>query len=178
MRFEEKQKLNFWWLYILIGIETIITLTLVTYSEAGFTLNGLESIFYMPIWLPVFLFGLVYLINRSTFHFSIDENGVEYRYWPFVRRKFISWEVVDAAYLRKYDALGEYGGWGLRYKLWFKLKDRAYIFNDRTIGLQFELPDNRKLLFSTSKKEELESFLSNLKQKYELKAIDLDVRER
>lgn len=178
MRFEEKQQLNFWWLYILIGIQTIITLTLVLYSDNGFTWSGLDSTFYLAIWLPILLFGLVYLINKSTFDFKIDENGIEYRYWPFVGKRNIAWEDIDVAYLRKYDALEEYGGWGLRSRLWFKFRDKAYIFNDQNIGFQLQLTTKKSVLFSTAKKEELNQFLIALKQKYEIKAIETDVRER
>ena len=85
---------------------------------------------------------------------------------------------MTSVYMRKYDALGEYGGWGLRYRLWFKFNDRAYVFNDHSKGLQVELSNGKKVLFSTTKHEELSLFLINLKSKYNLAAIATDGGER
>lgn len=78
------------------------------------------------------------------------------------------WTDIESAYLRKYDALGEYGGWGFRYRLWFKCKDKAFIFNNGTKGLQIVLKNGRKLLFSAAKIDELSIFLELLKQKHDL----------
>ena len=66
----------------------------------------------------------------------------------------------------------------MRTKLWFKFYDKAYIFNDNSIGLQLELGNRKRLLFSTAKAEELGLFLINLKTKYNIGAIETDVRER
>lgn len=178
MSFEEKQQLNLWWLYILIGIEVIIVGSLILFDKNGFSIQQLRDIYFAPLWIILLPFAIIFLVNKSTFSIKIDKDGIRYHYWPFERRKFISWDVVNEAFLRKYDALGEYGGWGVKHRLWFKLKDKAYIFNEQTVGLQLLLANGKRLLFSTSKKEELNLFLINLKQKYQIGAIDTDVRER
>jgi len=67
--------------------------------------------------------------------------------------------------------LGDYGGWGVRYRLWFKFNDKAYILNDRDKGLKIEFKNSRKLLFSSNKLDALELFLINLKTQYQIQAI-------
>ena len=178
MLFTEKQQLNLWWLYLILGAEAVIMGTIFVYEQKGLTFEALANIYFIPVWAILLPFAIIFVVNKSVFRFEIDENGIRYRYFPFVRRKSISWDEVLVVYLRKYDALGEYGGWGVKTRLWFKLKDKAFIFNDQNIGLQFELVKRKKLLFSTSKREELQLFLLNLKQKHQISAIDPDVRER
>lgn len=175
MSFEEKQQLNLWWLYILLGIETIVIGSLLAFELPW---QEVKNTYFAPIWAILLPYALVYAVNKSTFSLKVDHEGITYQYWPFSKRKILTWNQIDKAYLRKYDALGEYGGWGIKHKLWFKLKDKAYIFNDKTIGLQLNLPKDKKILFSIDKNEELNSLLTLLKQKYQIQAIETDVRER
>ena len=78
---------------------------------------------------------------------------------------------MERVYLNKFDALGDYGGWGVRYRLWFKFNDKAYILNDKERGLQIEFKNGKRLLFSSNKLEELELFLINFKSRYNIQAI-------
>lgn len=175
MIFEEKQKLNLWWLYILFGIQAIIILSTSFLGDTGMSLAELQQIYYLPIIVVVFIFLLVYFINQNYLLLYIDNNGIIYKYWPFSRTKKIAWDDIEKAYLRSYDALGEYGGWGFRYRLWFKWNDKAFLF-DGDSGLQIVLTNGKKLLFSTAKKEQLHQSLETLKQKHQLLMIETDVR--
>lgn len=178
MEFEEKQQLRLWWLYVLLGIETIIMCCIMLFDKGGMTLQQLKDTYFMPVFAILLPFLIVYMVNKSTLSLKIDQCGIAYRFWPFTGQKHISWTQVDKLYIRKYNALGEYGGWGLRRRLWFKWNDKAYILNDKSIGLQLELGHNRRLLFSTTKADELSLFLINLKRQYNIGAIETDVRER
>jgi hypothetical protein len=178
MEFEEKQQLRLWWLYVLFGIETIITLSLLFLGKNGMSFHELKDMYFLPIIGVLSPYVLVYFVNKSTLSLKIDQCGITYRFSPFARQKNISWTQVDKLYTRKYDAFGEYGGWGMRYKLWFKRNDKAYIFNDKSIGLQLELGHCKRILFSTAKADELSLFLINFKRQYNIGAIETDVRER
>ena len=83
----------------------------------------------------------------------------------------MSWTTIEKAYIRKYDAFSEYGGYGIKHRLWFKFGDKGYILNDKNKGLQLELKSGKKLLFSSNKIDEMELFLINLKKKYNIQAI-------
>lgn len=178
MEFEEMQTLKLWWLYILLGIETIIVGSIIIFDKGGMNWQQMKAIYYAPFLAILLPYAIVYFINTNKLTLKIDQFGIHYQYWPFVKHKTIEWTNIVSLYLRKYDAFSEYGGWGMRNKLWFKLNDKAYIFNDKNIGLQLELTNNKKLLFSTAKFEELLLLLINLKKQYNIGAIETDVRER
>ena len=178
MEFTEKQQLKLWWLYILLAIETIIVCSVMFLSKDKMNWQDISDANYLPIFGILFPFLIVYVVTKNTFTIKIDVNGINYRYWPFARNKFIPWQQIENLYIRKFDALSEYGGWGYRNRLWFKFNDKAFIFNDGIYGLQIEIINNKKILFSTSKLEELMLFLINIKRTQNIGAIETDVRER
>jgi len=178
MEFEETQQLKLWWLYILLAIETVIVASILFLDKGGISLNELKDSYFAPIWAMLLPYVIVHFITKNSLHLQVGILGVTYRYWPFTKQRTIFWTQIDKMYLRKYDALGEYGGWGVKHRLWFKFNDKAYIFNDHNVGLQLELSNRKKLLFSTMKAEELNLFLINLKRTNNIGAIETDVRER
>lgn len=178
MEFEEKQKLELWWLYILLGIETLVVGSILFLDKGGMSFEKLKEIYFAPIFGLLLPYLVVYLVTKNSLTLKIDQFGITYRYWPFTKQRSISWTQIDKMYLRKYDALGEYGGWGVKHRLWFKFNDKAYIFNDNNTGLQLELSNQKKILFSTKKPDELNLFLINLKRTNNIGAIETDVRQR
>ena len=178
MEFEEKQKLELWWLYILVGLETVVVGSILFLDKGGMSFDKLKKIFFVPIFGILLPYIAVYFVTQNSLSLKVNQTGITYRYWPFTKQRSISWTQIVNLYLRKYDALGEYGGWGVKHRLWFKFSDKAYIFNDKNIGLQVELSNGKKILFSTNKSEELNLFLINLKRTYNIGAIETDVRQR
>ncbi len=178
MEFTETQKLNLWWLYFLLAAEAIFVAIVTINDKGGMSWQELKNIYFLPFFAIFIPFFIIYLVTKNKLTLSIDQCGINYRYWPFASNKSISWTHIEKIYIRKYSALGEYGGWGWRTRLWFKFNDKAYIFNDKNLGLQLEFGNNKRLLFSTNKVEELSLFLMNLKTKYNIGAIETDVRER
>ena len=178
MEFTEKQHIKLWWLYILLGIETIIVCSILFLDQNGMSFTELKDAYFLPVLAVLIPYPIVYVVTKNSLTLKIDETGINFSYWPFARNKTILWAEVNRLYIRKYDALGEYGGWGYRNRLWFKMKDKAYIFNDQNLGLQIELKEERKILFSTAKLDELNLFLINFKRVNNIGAIETDVRER
>ena len=88
--------------------------------------------------------------------------------WNLIPPKFspISGIVLkDKAYIRKYDALTEYGGWGIKGgKFWKKDKGTAVNVSG-DIGIQLELKSGKKLLIGTQLKNESEMVLQTYKTK-------------
>lgn len=172
MEFKEEQKLKLWWLYVLIGLELIVLAPIMFLSKHRITLAELKDMHYVPLLSFVLPMLAVWLINNIKFNFEIDKEGISYRYFSITgKRTIIPWTSIKKAYIRKYDALGEYGGWGAKNRLWFKLNDKAYIFNDHNKGLQLELKNGKKILFSSNKVEEMELFLFNLKTMSKIEAL-------
>jgi hypothetical protein len=45
---------------------------------------------------------------------GIDPDGLTFRFPPFMKRVSHRWSEVEYAWVRKYDPISEYGGWGYR----------------------------------------------------------------
>jgi len=172
MEFEEKQRLNLWWLYILIVADAIMVTCIVLFDKGGMSFQDLKGIYFAPVWAVLFPFAIVFAIQKSTLTLSINQDGISYRYFPFkLKLKLISWDSIQSVYINKYDAFSDYGGYGFKHRLWFNFRDKAYILNNQSKGLQIEFKDGKKLLFSSNKIEEMELFLINLKTRYHIQAI-------
>jgi len=111
--------------------------------------------------IPVLV--LVLLVS-ARLRISINEQAVCYRFMPFhFRWHCIPWEEIDEVYVRKYDAISEYGGWGLRINL---RGNRAYnVMGDQGTGMEVRRKNGKKILFSTRKPQQLRQFLDELSSK-------------
>jgi len=112
-----------------------------------------------PPWWIFALAGLALcLVAGLVLDVRLDTAGAHYRLRPLQWRwRHIAWAEVAHAYLRRYDPLGEYGGWGIK----GTTQNRAYnIANDE--GLQLELRDGRRVLLGTQRPAELIQALATL----------------
>jgi hypothetical protein len=172
MEFEEKQSLKLWWLYILLAIDAVMVLSIVLFDKGGMSFETLKASYFAPFWAVLLPFAIIDLLQKNMMTLQIGTEGISYKYFPFQRKlKLLNWINIDKVYINKYDALGDYGGFGVRSRLWFKFNDKAYILNDKNKGLQIEFKNGKKLLFSSNKIAELEMFLINLKTRYNIQAI-------
>ncbi|SDG99723.1 hypothetical protein SAMN05421827_11483 [Pedobacter terrae] len=172
MEFEEKQCLKLWWLYILLAIDAIMVLSIVLFDKGGMSFQDLKAAYFAPFWAVLLPFAIIYLLQKNVMTLQINAEGIAYRYFPFQSKlKLLSWTTMEKVYINKYNALGDYGGFGVRNRLWFKFNDKAYLLNDRDKGLQIEFKNGKKLLFSSNKIDGLEMFLLNLKTRYNIQAI-------
>lgn len=148
MEYRESQKFNQWWLWL------ILLLTTVFVGWAGYQ----EFLAGMPLWQVALGFGIyavLALIPMAlvTLKTTITEDGLEVRFWPFIRKRIFKSEIKDI-YVRSYSPIGEYGGWGIR----FGSNGRAYnMMGNR--GLQLELHSGEKILIGTQNPEELSDFV-------------------
>ncbi|WP_293788299.1 hypothetical protein [uncultured Pedobacter sp.] len=172
MEFEEKQHLKLWWLYLLLGIDAIIVLSIVLFDKGGMSFTDLKAVYFVPLWAVVLPFAIIFLLQKTVLTLRVSNEGVFYRYSPFkVKLKHLQWDEIAKAYITKYDAFGDYGGYGVKNRLWFKFDDRAYLLNDKDKGLRRELKNGQKRLFSSNRIDEMEMFLINLKTRYNIQAV-------
>ena len=156
--FKEKQRFNKLWLIILILSSLVMAMAMIIAAYLknpdSFTTLELMGI----ISLSVGASGLIFLFKLTT---RIDEKGISYKFFPFhFSYKVINWFDVEKAYVRHYDAISEYGGWGIKGgPLWSKSKGKA-INVSGDIGIQLELKNGKKLLIGTQKKAEAENVLA------------------
>lgn len=113
----------------------------------------------MGMLMAVNLF-LLWSLLTTRLVTEVSESEIRYRYFPFhFSMRSITWSQVKNAFVRQYSPLGEYGGWGIRKKL-FK-NDWVYNISGKE-GLQLELKDGSKVLIGTQKPEELQTVVKNL----------------
>lgn len=89
---------------------------------------------------------------------EITREGMRVRFIPFHRQyRHYTWEQIQRCYVRTYNPILEYGGWGLR---GFG-KNRA-LNVDGNIGIQLELVTGAKLLIGTQLPDEAEAALRKI----------------
>jgi hypothetical protein len=154
--FTEVQRYRQWWIWLSIAVvNTIVFVKVVTgFNAATASFNLLAPILFI-VTFDLFFF----LVRLET---KIDEVGIWIRFFPFhLRFKCISWTTVSKVFVREYNPLFEYGGWGIKYG--FTGYGKAYSINGNK-GLQIELLSGKKVLIGTNKAEELELVINQLKE--------------
>ena len=159
--FSETQRFRTWWvLILLIGCNTFFLIEIV--ENFATKKESKEEIVYLCVEiLSVVVFNFLFFIVRLET--QITKEGIYVRFFPFhLKFKFYDWKNISKFYIRQYQPIIEYGGWGIRIGLFGK--GRA--FNVRgNKGLQLEFKDNNKLLIGSNNSEELERVLITLEKK-------------
>ena len=125
-------------------------------EDSTMTFNQLLLVsgLFIVFTAPIFFFKL---ITR------IDEKGIHYRFFPIHRKhRTVQWSEIKSAHIRKYDAISEYGGWGIK---GLSRKKGTAINVRGNIGIQLELASAKKLLIGTQKQKEVQLILDNYSHK-------------
>lgn len=161
--FEEEQRFRQSWLIIVLAVSIMISVILIIkeYTEADTKMSTLE--FTLTLLL---MFG----ISASIFFFAlrtrIDEKGIHYRFFPFHRKfRTILWSEIRHVSLRKYNAISEYGGWGLKGGFNRKKGKAINVSGDK--GIQLVLKTSKKLLIGTQKEFDIQRVLETYQHKIE-----------
>lgn len=107
----------------------------------------------------IILCGLItFLIKRMKLITQITPEGIQVRFAPLQRRfQMYRWSDIDQLFIRTYNPLVEYGGWGIR----FGPSGSAYNASGNT-GLQLVLRGNHRVLIGTEKPDLLIEVLRHL----------------
>lgn len=159
--FKEEQRFTQPLIMVILTMSFLVVfgLTIKEYLKENSTMRFVELVTvlgtYLAFTLPIFFFKI---ITR------IDEKGIHYRFFPFHRKaRTVQWSEIQQAYVRKYDAISEYGGWG--FKGGFRRKKGRAINAKGNIGIQLELKNTKKLLIGTQKETEAKKVLENYQYK-------------
>ena len=157
--FKEEQKFTQLWVHILLALGFIPGIVIITraWIQATDDNTDVKIGFLVVVGSMVLVYGLMFSLKLKT---RIDEKGIYYRFIPFhLSIKFIAWEDLNNAYVRKYKPISEYGGWGIKGRLLLK-KSKGVAFNVKgDLGLQLELQNGKKILIGTQKEEEVKKVL-------------------
>jgi len=163
MTYQEKQLLRnnrFFWIIIPALLIILFVNIPVANGKSNQWLHILISIAFSIVSI-----ALIFLANLSV---EINSDGISYQWFPlqFSKRK-IAWAEIQKAYIRHYDPLLEYGGWGI--KGWKKSNKAINIAGK--IGLQLELINGNRLLIGTAQEKLLQQYLDQF-AKMNIKALN------
>lgn len=157
--FKETQRFRQPWLIILFAVLILSFFFMTFYLEPKEAEKGISQSF--EYWrllnfliLPVMTFIFFFVLRLETI---INENGISVRFFFFhLKWKNYSWEEIEKCYVRTYKPIAEYGGWGIKGKIFSDSRAFNVLGN---MGLQIEFKNKKKLLIGTQKGEELEKLL-------------------
>jgi len=138
--YTESQSFFSWWLCLIL-----LTVSVASFSVHWHDLLRLNFVplFQLPgFWINLVLWGLFAVLRLKT---TIREDGIEVYFFPFnFYRKRVQWSDIQSIEVRKYNPIGEFGGWGLR-RGW-----KGLAFSARgNMGLQLTLETGKVLLIGT-----------------------------
>ena len=164
--FREEQRFTQLWFLTIMGISILVPIGILINEY-----NKQDSDLSLSSMLLIILFLLICIVPIFFFKLKtrIDEIGIHYQFFPFqLKFRTIKWLEISNAYVRTYDPIGEFGGWGLKGG-WSSKKGKA-INVSGDIGMQLELTNGKKLLIGTNKKEDANLILKTYKNKLKTNA--------
>jgi len=159
--FNERQRFNQPWLWILIIAVTLLSIgaTIITYLESSTDDQKFESAIGLLIIVVVMVAAIVMLVNLEL-ETKIDNEGIHYRFKPFVW----NWQVIKPGDLSStkvvtYNPILDYGGWG--YRIGFFGKGKALNVRGNK-GIQILKKNGNKLMLGTQKPDEVQAILGQM----------------
>ena len=166
--FEEKQKFNI----ILSGI-VLMSIAMVFAIPIYIQIVKLETpvrevlsnslLYLLPLLFICLVMAAICLTRLET---TITDKGVFVSFFPFLfKKKTILWEDVKEAFVREYNPITEYGGWGAPF---IHIATARGIANNRALnakgnkGLQLILKDGKRLLIGTQEPDKIGRVLKEL----------------
>ena len=166
--FYEKQHQKIWWIWLLllaINVYLIVGAVLQLQAEKSIGVHPSDSFALIIVCIAMLLISILVLTSSLTL--CIDEKGIYVKYFPFhLKFRFFDWNNIHAAYIRRYNPILEFGGWGYRDSKFhlmqaIRRKGIAYTVSGN-IGLQLELKNGKKILIGTRSGQQIEEVLRNL----------------
>ena len=160
IQFKEEQSFkNTWMFFLVIGVSVLaLTGTVIPLFSNGDS----EAVIALAVTAVVCL-GLVILLTFSKLTMIIDDRSIYYHFPPFVNaEKKLSYHDIDEIFVRKYQPIWEYGGWGYRRR---PGKGKALNVAGNK-GLQIITKEGSKILIGTQKPQELEKIIARLKDNW------------
>lgn len=161
--FKEEQRFTQTWLLVLMGFSSLVPVFIILKEYLNENTKMTTNEFTLTIVGIILIPALIFIFKLTT---RIDEKGIHYQFFPFhFSFKSITWSEIVSANVRNYDAISEYGGWGLKGGFFWNKSKGTAINVSGDIGIQLELKNGKKLLIGTQKENEAKSVLETYKSK-------------
>lgn len=149
--FNERQYFRQWWvivIFLLLNLLFVYAFVTQVIMGVPFGNNPMSNggLIAVLVFMAVFA-ALFFSINLQT---RVFHDGIQLRFFPFIRNKSFLFSEIEEASIRQYKPLIEFGGWGLR----ANFSGVAYTISGNQ-GLQLKLKNGKQFLIGTRKPEEL-----------------------
>jgi hypothetical protein len=160
--FEEAQRQNQKWIWFLLlmilGLVIFAFIQQILFHKPFGTHPVPDWAFIFFFTIPLLFFLLLFRMELRT---RINDKQISFSYRPFFRReKVIEWSDIKNCYIRIYNPIKEYGGWGIRWSI-KKGHGRAYNVSGN-MGIQLELVNGDMILIGTRKPREAEEIINSI----------------
>ncbi len=159
MIYSERQVMDQWWLrlILLIGPATVIYSLGVHARDADIDLRSSEDLMLLGVCLFTFLVTAV--LWRMTLRTEVDDREIHLRFWPFARKVLPISEIQEADAVT-YNALSDYGGWGVRWSA----NGRAWNAKGNE-GVKLKMKNGKSILIGSQKAELLKDHIVSAMQR-------------
>lgn len=147
--FQEKQKINQWWLWLIIAVTSFIIIFLAIkqlyFGETVGTRPMSNLALIVLLIFTTILFVFIFVIQLSL---SINEERIEMKFFPLFS-KTIKWDEVQSVQIVNY---GFVGGWGIRLG-----SEYGTVYNIKgKMGLFLSLKNGKKICIGTQRVKDLQ----------------------
>ncbi len=161
--FQEEQRFKQWWIWLLIIfilLAVIIPLfNAIAKEQTALNSSGTARLILYGVLAVLFLTAVLIIMLFIKLKTKITDKGIYIAYFPFIRKwKKFAVEEIENYEIRKYRAMLEYGGYGMKNQ---RKSGRAYSISG-DIGLQLYMKNGKKLLIGTQKKQAMEYAMAKL----------------
>ena len=150
MQIHEKQRYTQWWIYAILIVLAVFIFLLhfVWKKDEWFHPNFMTA--------EIILVVVALLIQFIFLETVVDEKGIRFRFFPFIKWRQFTWDEIATVEVKKYMPIKEFGGWGIRYNFNYW----CYTVKGRN-GLLIKLTDGKQFLVGTQKPEKVNSYISD-----------------
>ena len=161
--FKETQRFKIWWAWLGIAAMNVLFIYAITqqviFGKPFGTMAAPDNVLILVELFFILLLIFLMLIRLKT---RITDDGIYYQFYPFqFAEKRIEWHELRDAYIRQYNSLYEYGGWGIRYGS-PKTGRAVNTPGSSSMGLQLQFNDGNLLLIGTARPDELKLIIEDV----------------
>lgn len=112
-KFKESQRFNQWWFWgLLVFAEGVVIYRL----WRDYSLEELKEFNFDTYASLIIVSSVFLLLLLLRLDVTVDARGVCYKWYPFqYKYQVIPWAKIESIRIRHYNAVADFGGYGLRY---------------------------------------------------------------
>lgn len=164
-KFEEIQRFRTWWAWLaVIALNVLFSYAIVQQVILGKPFGSKPASDFILILTGILLLIFLFFLMSVKLKTRITDNGIYYRYYPFqFKERSIEWHELKDAYIREYNSLHEYGGWGIRTGT-PKTGKAINTSASSNKGLQLQFSNGKLLLIGTKRSAEIQQIIDTVMQ--------------